>query len=165
MLILIWIIFQWPFVRFLGIQEPASVLFSIFNAVGHILGWRRLRSCVPSTDYDMHWVWKIYFVVRPLERWHWFSFVVHENLIQLATKMVFQYNLFQGYFLVQEFVLHFCMFLTLWYDKYGYPAAVLKNLACIYSMSTVFNGTETERKFSTVFFFSISCSNVCGMLS
>ena len=86
-LILIWIIFQWPFVRFLGIQEPASVLFSIFNAIGHILGWRRLRSCVPSTDYDMHWVWKIYFVVRPLERRHWFSFVVHENLIQLATKM------------------------------------------------------------------------------
>lgn len=163
MLILIWIIFQWPFVRFLGIQEPASVLFSIFNAVGHILGWRRLRSCVPSTDYDMHLVWKINFVVRPLERRHWFSFVVHENLIQLATKMVFQYNLFQVYFLVQEFVLHFCMFLTLWYDKYGYPAAVLKNLACIYSMSTVFNGTETERN-TTSSLLQHSCSNVCGML-
>lgn len=30
------------------------------------------------------------------------------------------------------------------------------------STSTVFNGTETER--NTVFFFSFSCSNVCGML-
>lgn len=55
---------QWPFVRFLGIQEPASVLFSIFNAVGHILGWRMFQSAVSKTDYEMHLVWKINLAVR-----------------------------------------------------------------------------------------------------
>ncbi|XP_074622399.1 post-GPI attachment to proteins factor 3-like isoform X1 [Acropora palmata] len=76
---------KWPFVRFLGIQEPASVFFSIFNAVGHILGWRRLRSCVPSTDYDMHWVWKIYFVIS-LNAWLW-SAVFHTRDLIWTEKM------------------------------------------------------------------------------
>uniref|UniRef100_A0A7S0E205 Post-GPI attachment to proteins factor 3 n=1 Tax=Hanusia phi TaxID=3032 RepID=A0A7S0E205_9CRYP len=29
---------KWPHTRFLGIQEPASALFSLFNAVSHVLG-------------------------------------------------------------------------------------------------------------------------------
>ena len=55
---------QWPFVRFLGIQEPASVLFSIFNGVGHILGWRMFKSTVPNTDYNMYSIWKVNLLVR-----------------------------------------------------------------------------------------------------
>lgn len=57
-------LFQWPFIRFLGIQEPASVLFSIFNGIGHILGWRMFRLIVPNTDYNMYSVWKVNLVVR-----------------------------------------------------------------------------------------------------
>ncbi|EKX31633.1 hypothetical protein GUITHDRAFT_82927 [Guillardia theta CCMP2712] len=33
---------KWPHTRFLGMQEPASVLFSFFNAVSHVLGFKLL---------------------------------------------------------------------------------------------------------------------------
>ena len=39
---------KWPFVRLLGIQEPASVLFSLFNFVAHSQGLRRVRASIPS---------------------------------------------------------------------------------------------------------------------
>ncbi|XP_068716395.1 post-GPI attachment to proteins factor 3-like isoform X1 [Montipora foliosa] len=76
---------KWPFVRFLGIQEPASVLFSIFNAAGHILGWRMLRSRVPSTNYDMYLVWKIG-VVIDVNAWLW-SMVFHTRDLNWTEKM------------------------------------------------------------------------------
>lgn len=31
---------KWPFKRMIGIQEPASVLFSILNGASHLVGWR-----------------------------------------------------------------------------------------------------------------------------
>lgn len=37
---------KWPFIRFLGIQEPASAFFSIANLVAHIHQIRRFRSRV-----------------------------------------------------------------------------------------------------------------------
>lgn len=76
---------KWPFVRFLGIQEPASVLFSIFNAVGHILGWRMFQSAVSKTDYEMHLVWKINLAVS-LHAWFW-SAVFHSRDLNWTEKM------------------------------------------------------------------------------
>lgn len=76
---------KWPFVRFLGIQEPASVLFSIFNGVGHIFGWRMLRSAVPNTDYSMFLVWKMNLVVS-LNAWFW-SAVFHTRDLNWTEKM------------------------------------------------------------------------------
>lgn len=40
---------KWPFRRLLGIQEPASVLFSLGNLWAHVIGLRRLRANVPAT--------------------------------------------------------------------------------------------------------------------
>ncbi|KAI9199847.1 Per1-like-domain-containing protein [Polychytrium aggregatum] len=39
---------KWPFYRLMGLQEPASVLFSLLNLHGHLVGFRRLRRLVPS---------------------------------------------------------------------------------------------------------------------
>ena len=43
---------QWPFVRFLGIQEPASVLFSVLNGAASLAGYFMfVRSASPSYPY------------------------------------------------------------------------------------------------------------------
>lgn len=39
---------KWPFHRFLGMQEPFSVLFSLFNFLAHRNGMQRLRAEVPG---------------------------------------------------------------------------------------------------------------------
>lgn len=39
---------KWPFYRFMGAQEPFSVLFSLFNFLAHRNGMRRVRESVPA---------------------------------------------------------------------------------------------------------------------
>ena len=39
---------KWPFWRFLGMQEPASVAFSLLNLLTHVRGARAVRSRVPD---------------------------------------------------------------------------------------------------------------------
>lgn len=39
---------KWPFIRFLGIQEPFSVLFSLMNFLAHHNGMAEVREKVPS---------------------------------------------------------------------------------------------------------------------
>lgn len=39
---------KWPFHRFMGMQEPFSVLFSLFNFLAHRWGMERLRAEVPG---------------------------------------------------------------------------------------------------------------------
>lgn len=46
---------QWPFVRFLGIQEPASVIFSLLNLVTHLYGFSVFYQKVPK-DYPYLWI-------------------------------------------------------------------------------------------------------------
>ncbi|KAK1497556.1 hypothetical protein CTAM01_07826 [Colletotrichum tamarilloi] len=40
---------KWPFPRMLGIQEPASTLFSLGNLWAHQNGWRKLRAVIPAS--------------------------------------------------------------------------------------------------------------------
>ncbi|EJD54041.1 Per1-like protein [Auricularia subglabra TFB-10046 SS5] len=67
---------KWPFWRFLGAQEPASVLFSFFNLAAHVYGLRRVRREV-SKGHPMRpflllfayvginaWVWSAIFHTR-----------------------------------------------------------------------------------------------------
>ncbi|KAI0713632.1 Per1-domain-containing protein [Earliella scabrosa] len=69
---------KWPFWRYAGMQEPASVLFSIFNFAAHALGARKIRARV-SRDHPMRryylmfafvsmnaWVWSSVFHTRDL---------------------------------------------------------------------------------------------------
>lgn len=46
---------KWPFVRFLGIQEPASVIFSILNLATHLYGFSIFYQRVPK-DYPYLWI-------------------------------------------------------------------------------------------------------------
>lgn len=69
---------KWPFWRLFGMQEPASVAFSLWNMYYHIQGWRQLRSKIPS-DHPMRsyyltcaivsvnaWLWSAVFHTRGL---------------------------------------------------------------------------------------------------
>lgn len=73
---------KWPFWRFLGMQEPASVAFSLWNMYYHIQAWRQLRSRIPS-DHPMRpfyltwaivcinaWLWSAVFHTRGLPSNH-----------------------------------------------------------------------------------------------
>lgn len=49
---------QWPFIRFLGIQEPASALFSLLNGLPHIYLLINFRKKVTNESplyYVTHW--------------------------------------------------------------------------------------------------------------
>ena len=48
---------QWPFVRFLGIQEPASALFSLFNGMAHVAGFLNIQKRVaPGAPLRNWWL-------------------------------------------------------------------------------------------------------------
>lgn len=74
---------KWPFVRFLGIQEPASVLFSIMNGLWHlrILTYRKL---VP-TKIPMYYIWHVYALIG-FNAWFW-STVFHTKDTEFTEKM------------------------------------------------------------------------------
>ncbi|KAL2756858.1 hypothetical protein ACRALDRAFT_2102962 [Sodiomyces alcalophilus JCM 7366] len=46
---------KWPFYRFLGMQEPASVIFSLGNLWAHCHGIRKLLARVPATYPLLPW--------------------------------------------------------------------------------------------------------------
>jgi post-GPI attachment to proteins factor 3 len=67
---------KWPFYRFAGMQEPASVIFSLANLLLHIWGLGQIRSEIPE-DHPMKkfyivwayiscnaWVWSSVFHTR-----------------------------------------------------------------------------------------------------
>ncbi|KAJ8969576.1 hypothetical protein NQ317_000072 [Molorchus minor] len=65
---------KWPFYRFLGLQEPASVFFSLLNAYVHLMMIRKFRKEVRS-DSPLYWLWHAFFIVC-LHAWFW-SAVFH----------------------------------------------------------------------------------------
>ena len=56
------VMFQWPFVRFFGIQEPASAFFSVLNFYAHSAMITKFRREVPS-DSPLYWLWHSYCIV------------------------------------------------------------------------------------------------------
>lgn len=65
---------KWPFVRLFGIQEPASVVFSLLNALPHFIMMFRFRKTVPSSA-PMYYIWHINALVG-INAWFW-STVFH----------------------------------------------------------------------------------------
>jgi hypothetical protein len=67
---------KWPFWRVLGMQEPASVAFSLLNLYAHWIGATRIRGRVPkghplrsyyltSAYVSMNaWIWSAVFHIR-----------------------------------------------------------------------------------------------------
>lgn len=54
---------KWPFERFLGMQEPASVVFSIVNFLSHWWMIRQFRKEVRK-DSPMYHVWHVFCAVK-----------------------------------------------------------------------------------------------------
>lgn len=53
---------KWPFKRFLGMQEPASVFFSFLNLMAHLRMIRKFRRDVRN-DSPMYYIWHIFSAV------------------------------------------------------------------------------------------------------
>ncbi|XP_011505967.1 PREDICTED: post-GPI attachment to proteins factor 3 [Ceratosolen solmsi marchali] len=65
---------KWPFVRIFGLQEPASVLFSILNFYAHVTYYLKFKKVIRSTS-PMFFIWT-WFTVICLHGWFW-STVFH----------------------------------------------------------------------------------------
>ena len=55
---------QWPFVRVLGVQEPASTVFSLFNGLTILTAYVWFRREAPMA-YPYHPVLKLQMMVSP----------------------------------------------------------------------------------------------------
>ncbi|OLY79074.1 Protein PER1-like protein [Smittium mucronatum] len=65
---------KWPFIRLMGIQEPASVLFSLLNGYAHFINWKNIERNVHPLNPSRLWL-KAYVIIGV---WTWFwSSVFH----------------------------------------------------------------------------------------
>lgn len=75
---------KWPFHRFMGMQEPFSVLFSLFNYLAHDAGLRKLKENIPSS-YPLR---KYYMMFGYLGLVTWtFSMIFHARDFPLTEKL------------------------------------------------------------------------------
>ena len=79
---------KWPFIRFLGIQEPASAFFSILNLLPHIYMLRKMVKTIPS-DTITYRVWVGYSLVS-INTWFW-STVFHTRDWDVTEKVCINY--------------------------------------------------------------------------
>ena len=75
---------KWPFYRFLGIQEPFSVLFSLFNLLAHQNGLNQIRDSMPA-DYPLR-KYYIAFGYMGIASWV-FSMIFHTRDFLLTEKL------------------------------------------------------------------------------
>jgi hypothetical protein len=62
---------KWPFVRILGIQEPASTLFSILNFLSnYFFGYRVLRRKLRYGVHPLYYMWLIFCLIS-MNAWIW----------------------------------------------------------------------------------------------
>lgn len=75
---------KWPFVRLLGMQEPASVIFSILNGIAHGIGLWYYMQKVPSTN--PLYAHSVGFGILAINAWIW-STVFHTRDFPLTEKL------------------------------------------------------------------------------
>ncbi|KAJ2936080.1 hypothetical protein H1R20_g1015, partial [Candolleomyces eurysporus] len=75
---------KWPFWRYAGMQEPASVVFSVFNLWAHWKGFKTVKRRLPN-DHPMK---KLYLVwaVLSMNAWIW-SAVFHTRDLPITEKL------------------------------------------------------------------------------
>ena len=75
---------KWPFYRFLGVQEPFSVLFSLMNFLAHRHGMARIRESIPAR-YPLR---PYYLILGYLGLVSWtFSMIFHTRDFNFTEKM------------------------------------------------------------------------------
>lgn len=75
---------KWPFVRIFGIQEPASVIFSLLNGLSHFVNWQKYKRTVPKTAPN-YWLWQIQAALS-VNAWIW-STIFHSRDTALTEKL------------------------------------------------------------------------------
>ncbi|XKL63358.1 hypothetical protein PGB90_005722 [Kerria lacca] len=75
---------KWPFMRWLGMQEPASAIFSLFNLVSSISMYRQFYKAVRNIS-SMYWIWTMHVVVS-INTWFW-SIIFHVRDIPFTERM------------------------------------------------------------------------------
>ncbi len=114
---------KWPFVRFLGMQEPAAAIFSLLNLLAHFQLLRRFIKQI-KPEAPMRNVWILYGLVS-INAWIC-STVFHSRDVALTEKL----DYFSAFSIVVYSLLAFFMRIlgmlnsTLWYECW-------LNFACI----------------------------------
>ncbi|XP_045473171.1 post-GPI attachment to proteins factor 3 [Harmonia axyridis] len=75
---------KWPFVRVLGIQEPASTIFSFLNFLFH-LKWIKIFRKRVFSGAPLYWMWHVFACVN-LNAWFW-SIIFHARDTQFTEFM------------------------------------------------------------------------------
>ncbi|CCM05765.1 uncharacterized protein FIBRA_07998 [Fibroporia radiculosa] len=75
---------KWPFWRFAGMQEPASVLFSILNLLCHVRGARLIQRVIPDHNPVKNYYLRFAFV--SVNAWLWSS-VFHTRDLPATEKL------------------------------------------------------------------------------
>ncbi|KAI9342938.1 post-GPI attachment to proteins factor 3 precursor [Obelidium mucronatum] len=76
---------KWPFIRWRGLQEPASVLFSILNGLMHYLGFRKLRKVQEGRAADLRMLYMVNALLG-VQGWFW-SAIFHSRDTPFTEKM------------------------------------------------------------------------------
>ena len=76
---------KWPFYRVWGVQEPASVLFSVGNLVANGHAWWRTRTSVP-TSYRPYRRYLLWYSVVNMHAWLW-SALFHTRDLPFTERM------------------------------------------------------------------------------
>ncbi|KAJ2162969.1 hypothetical protein GGF46_000155 [Coemansia sp. RSA 552] len=75
---------KWPFVRLWGVQEPASVVFSLLNGYMHVKSYRKVRGELPRAHPMRRWL----SVFAVLGSWSWLcSAIFHTRDFPLTEKL------------------------------------------------------------------------------
>lgn len=74
---------KWPFLRLAGLQEPASVVFSVLNLWSHVQGMQKLRKAIPDSHpmKSYYLLWSL----ASINAWTWSS-VFHTRGQRLSFK-------------------------------------------------------------------------------
>ncbi|CAN6654184.1 protein Per1p [Trichomonascus vanleenenianus] len=93
---------KWPFLRVYGVQEPASVIFSILNLIPHYHGFRMIQKVFKDEKkYDIHLglYYKVFAIIG-MNAWFWSSvfhtrdFIVTERLDYFGAGLTILYGLY-----------------------------------------------------------------------
>lgn len=119
---------KWPFVRILGMQEPASVIFSLLNGMFNVIGFYKYYYGTSSAT-PLHYLVIIQLFVS-LNAWfwsaiyHWRDFPLTEKLDYFCATSLVMYSLF---FVLYRVTLQFFSMRRLWIQK-----SIFVTLLCIY---------------------------------
>ncbi|KAF8933811.1 hypothetical protein BGZ58_006109 [Dissophora ornata] len=144
---------KWPFYRFLGMQEPASVLFSVLNGYMHVLAWPKLKRAIPENYYMRPlylgyaiagintWLWSAIYHSRDwpsTEKLDYFSagaaitFALYCTVIRITRMVNVRSQLMWGLVCLIPLLLHIS-YLTFVHFDYGYNMAATATVGAIHN--------------------------------